>query len=305
MKKPWAAEIDLSVELVAEVIANQFPQFANRSIVELGEGWDMVAYLVADEFVFRFPRRQVGADLVAIENKVLPQLISRVPLMIPSPEYIGQPTERYPWLFAGYQRIPGHTACSLRLNDHERTAMIPSLASFLSSLHSIPAERGSEFGAPNDHYGRLDLVKRVPLVHERLEGLVRDGQIQDAAPLHRLIDQTASASSPKLTALVHGDFYVRHLIVSDRRTLSGIIDWGDVHIGDPAIDLSIAFTFLPPDHRHDFRRLYGPIDEPTWQLARFRAISYGLILTDYGRAEKDNDLLREGEIILSSVLIDG
>lgn len=303
MNTPWIAEIDLSVGLVRETISDQFPQFVGQPIIELGAGWDMVAYRVGNEFIFRFPRRQMGADLVKIEMNVLPELAPLLLLPIPNPEFIGRPTDRYPWPFAGYKQIAGRTACSLAMSDEQRAALIPSLATFLSALHSLTPDQGRQFGAPEDLYGRLDPNKRIPQAHDRLDKLVRDGLVKEPSPLHRLIDQTAIARPTRTAAIVHGDLYVRHLIVNDTGELSGIIDWGDIHVGDPAIDLSVAFTFVPPQHRIEFRQHYGEIDEPTWQLARFRAITYGLILTDYGHTENDSDILREGQFILASVLV--
>ena len=42
-----------------------------------------------------------------------------------------------------------------------------------------------------------------------------------------------------------GDLYVRHLLLNELCELTGVIDWGDVHLGDPAVDLMIAYSFLP------------------------------------------------------------
>lgn len=41
-------------------------------------------------------------------------------------------------------------------------------------------------------------------------------------------------------------------LVDDAGAGSGVIDWGDVHLGEPALELSIAYGFLPPTAREDF-----------------------------------------------------
>ena len=74
-----------------------------------------------------------------------------------------------------------------------------------------------------------------------------------------------------------------------------------MHCGDLALDLSIAFSFLPPEARDLFREAYGPIDEATWRLARFRALQYGTYLTPYAHAQSDANLLREALAILRNV----
>lgn len=52
--------------------------------------------------------------------------------------------------------------------------------------------------------------------------------------------------------LIHGDLHFKNMLVDETGKLSGIIDWGDVSIGHPACDLSIAYSFLPPASREGF-----------------------------------------------------
>jgi len=86
---------------------------------------------------------------------------------------------------------------------------------------------------------------------------------------------------------------VRHVLVDDAARSAGVIDWGDVHVGHPALDLALAHTLLPPAVRDAFRSAYGPIDAATWALARFRAIYHSAMLLRYAHATADADLLRE------------
>jgi len=54
-------------------------------------------------------------------------------------------------------------------------------------------------------------------------------------------------------------------------------------VGERALDLSIVFSFLPPHERPSFGAVYGEANPHTVARARFRALSYGVILLDYGR----------------------
>jgi aminoglycoside phosphotransferase (APT) family kinase protein len=83
-----------------------------------------------------------------------------------------------------------------------------------------------------------------------------------------------------------------------------VIDWGDVHLGDPAIDLSIAFSFFPLAARTTFRQAYGPVDGATWDRARFRALHYGVLLTDYGTDIGDDAIRAVGEYALRPAALD-
>ena len=74
-----------------------------------------------------------------------------------------------------------------------------------------------------------------------------------------------------------------------------------MHLGDVALDLSLAHTFLPHSAHEKFRRAYGPIDDMTWQLARFRALHYGLILSLYAHQTNDADMRREAQFMLDNI----
>src|SRR5205807_941090 len=99
---------------------------------------------------------------------------------------------------------------------------------------------------------------------------------------------------------VHGDLYSRHLLVNESGMLCGVIDWGDVHLGDPALDISIALSFLPPKARPEFEAAYGPIDETAWDRARFKAIWYGAPLIEYGMDVGDEAIRNAGVDALRS-----
>lgn len=79
-----------------------------------------------------------------------------------------------------------------------------------------------------------------------------------------------------------------------------MIDWGDVHFGDPAVDLSIGLSFLPPEGRAEFARSYGGIDEATWNRARLRAIHYGATLILYGTKVGDGSIEQAGRLALAN-----
>jgi GrpB-like predicted nucleotidyltransferase (UPF0157 family) len=99
--------------------------------------------------------------------------------------------------------------------------------------------------------------------------------------------------------LCHGDFYARHLLINQQHQLCGIIDWGDVHMGNPIIDLSSVYSFLPPEAHPFFFAQYGFIDFPSEKLARLRALFSLTTLLVYGHDIGDEDLVWEARQGLS------
>src|ERR1051325_11789518 len=76
--------------------------------------------------------------------------------------------------------------------------------------------------------------------------------------------------------ILHGDLSAEHMLVT-HGCLSGVIDWGDVHVGHWALDLSIGWTFFPAEARDPFFSAYGPVDEETRKIARFQAARFATV----------------------------
>ena len=210
---------------------------------------------------------------------------------------VGRPTEEFPWLFAGYALLPGRTACSAALTEDQRMALAEPLGRFLAALHSLPG--AASFGAPPDRLGRLNLAKRRPQTREGLDRLAGMDLIDSPAPWLGIIEAVEGRQPGAALVLIHGDLYARHLLVDEQGRLCGVIDWGDVHLGDPALDLSISHSFLPTAAHAAFRNAYGKIDAETWTLARFRALAHTVTLMPYARETGDADLLREARLSLA------
>ncbi|MBN2447435.1 MAG: phosphotransferase [Phycisphaerae bacterium] len=299
--RPWVAKHVVDEALARELIGSQFVALRPVHAVPLGVGWDNTAYRVNDRFVFRFPRRQIAVDLLQVESRVLPVIAGRLPLAVPVPTFLGKPAGGYPWPFAGYEMIPGGTADVAALDHDQRLATAQPLACFLAALHAFPADKVGELGAPGDLLGRLDPKKRVPMARENLAALRERGVIETDQPWLDMLDEVDPTRQPRGETLVHGDLYARHLLVDADARPTGVIDWGDLHIGDRAVDLSIAHGLLPPEAYGAFRAAYGPIDADTWRTARFRALYHASVTTLYGHETNDAALVREGLTVLRHV----
>ena len=73
-----------------------------------------------------------------------------------------------------------------------------------------------------------------------------------------------------------------------------MIDWGDVCVADPAIDLPLFWSFVPPQHRQAFLDAYGPVDETQLLRARVLSIQLCAVLAHYGHSESQPELVRAG-----------
>ncbi|MCB1827357.1 MAG: phosphotransferase [Coxiellaceae bacterium] len=292
---PWIPEIDISPAFVRARLAESFPEFAVTSVELLGRGWDNAAYLVNQQWVFRFPCREVAAQVMAVEVALLPAIQEILPLTIPTLEFICTDNPNYGWPFSGYKKLSGETACRLQMNDDERLRCAIPLAQFLKVLHSEQLfQIGRECNIPGDIWQKSDPSFRVSLTLELFDALAARNVYFASDKLRQLVQGSEDIVVERPSSLVHGDFYVRHLIIDNVGELSGIIDWGDVHIGQPALDLSIVYSFLPVASHDLFWQHYGEVSTESKRLAKLRAIYSAVMLIDYGDKINDQDLVREG-----------
>lgn len=290
----WDPDKTIDESLALKLIKNQFPHLMAKTIRLLGNGWDNTAFLINDEIIFRFPRRQIAVPLIATELCILPKIAPFLPLPIPDPKWAGKPTDDFPWPFAGYRMLPGVTACRADLSNEERVKLAKPLAEFLLALHAIPLSISDECKLPGDIINRMKVSRLLPLIKKGLNELISLKLLENQTDFDKITEINYESRDPPKKAIVHGDFYVRHLLVDKKNLAIGVIDWGDIHIGDTAVDLSIAHSLLPQEGHAIFRSAYGEISEETWRLARLRAFFHSMTLAIYGHHSKDAVIHREG-----------
>lgn len=302
MSQQWSAECKLEPDLAKLLIESQFPQLKPASLQFIGEGWDNCAYRVNDDYLFRFPRRQMGADLVDVEWNLLHVLEQRLPLPIPKPLFYGKPSEQFKWPFLGYYFLEGKSACGAGLTMHERMRFAQPLAHFLKVLHAIDQDQARALGAGDDVLEKLNMQKRLPLALECVEKIRELGLFQSCDQLSAMLKNLKDVRDTGPKVLVHSDLYARHFLINEQREICGVIDWGDVRIANPAVDLQFVFSFLPKEARTLFFDIYGQIDQQTEQLALARALLHTTIIVVYAHDVADQDLLTEGLVGLELLI---
>jgi aminoglycoside 2''-phosphotransferase len=281
----------VSEQRARRAIERAFPDLVVREIAFLGAGVDSEAYLVNGEWVFRFPKRAAVARALAREIALLPRLAPWLPVAIPRFQYVGRQggTGR---LFAGYRLIPGEPLTPERfdaLAPDEQERVLATLAEVLSGVHGFPVAEAAALGVES-------LCTRewvaAAWAAGRAAALALLGD-RDGAALVRLLerflgDQRNFAYTP---CLLYADFAPEHILYDPTaRALTGLIDWGDLALGDPDFDL----LYLYQDHGAAFvRRLLAhyPHPDPARLPAKLRVFNASDYLQDIAAAEA-NDATR-------------
>ncbi|MET9229326.1 aminoglycoside phosphotransferase family protein [Lentzea sp. NPDC003310] len=225
----------------------------------LGEGWDSTAVLVDGRWVQRRPRRpEIGPQLLR-ETAVMPWLAPRLPLPVPVPEVVSLDP-----VVVRHELVPGQEIENLT------AAQGRQLGEFLRALHAAPVAEAAARG-----------VGPLTLPVDRFRAEVRVPGAEEL--LARLDDLPADT-------LVHGDLGPEHVLGRDG-VLTGVIDFGDLHVGDAAIDLAWALHSTPPAFAAAVADTYGVTPELreralTWhRLGPWHEVLYGNDIGDHEMAE--------------------
>jgi aminoglycoside phosphotransferase (APT) family kinase protein len=276
----WTPELVVDEELGRRLLA-RFPELELESLRPLAEGWDYTILVVNERWAFRFPRRAIVVPGTRREIAVLPELAPLLPVPVPVPLFVGEPSDDFPWPFFGSELLPGRELGEAGLDAPDRVEIGRALARFLRRLHDT--EVGYEL--PPDANKRADMNVRVPKTREQIDDVETTGLWRRPAVVDRLLDAAERLSPPEAFTVVHGDLHFRQVLVGEDATLSGVIDWVDVCRSDPAIDLSMFWSYLPPEGREVFLAEYGAISDEQLLRARVLAISLSAALALYGHKE--------------------
>jgi len=291
-----AAEISVDEDLVAALIAEQYPALAGLPLQQVAShGWDNTVFRIGREFTARLPRRAAAASLIQHESRWLGELSRQVTMPVPVPVHAGSPGSGYPWHWSINRWVPGSPVGVEPFSDPVLSAT--AITAFLDALH-----RPAPLDAPANKHRGVPLAARRRTFQAHCELLHRGGR--DVRPLIASWQQLTRAPryrGPRVW--LHGDFHGANILAHDG-WLSGVIDFGDVTSGDPAVDLSVAWMLFGSDDEREPLRLAADRHGPgTWRRAQAWALALGAAMTAHSA---DNPLLRQiGERTLDAATVPG
>ncbi|MEU8308058.1 phosphotransferase [Actinomadura sp. NPDC048955] len=265
------AEIEITAELVRDLLRDQHPDLADQPVRLGARGWDNQLWRVGDDLAVRLPWATQSADeLLRKEHTWLPALAPHLPLPVPVPQRLGEPSPRFPrpWIVTTW--VPGTPAD--RAPAARAAEAADALAAFLTALHRpapehAPAGRGR--GGP--------LAGHSEWVIEQLDAAAGFGLVPDPGAVRAVWEDAAAAPDWDGPALwLHGDLHPANVLTTDG-TVSGVVDFGDLFAGDPAFDLASAWILLPDGAVDRFHAAYRPApDAATLRRARGWAVGRAL-----------------------------
>lgn len=201
---------------------------SNISDVTVHEkGDDFIVLEINHAWMFRFPRNDISEKALQVEKEFLSKFKTISPLPVPDHKYNGDN-------FVGYQKINGvllNLDVFQSLSKESLARIAQQIGQFLSAVHTFPVDEAKHIGVTEGWSG----------YHQQAINRFRD----EIAPL-----LSASAYQKALSCMermmkeefeprvLHGDFALEdHVFYNpEKQQLSGVIDFADVTINDPAHD---------------------------------------------------------------------
>jgi aminoglycoside 2''-phosphotransferase len=279
----------------------QLTALPDGELVELGRGADSAAYLLDGEWVLRFPVTANARRTLRRELALLEDLAPALPLPIPAFAHVGRRDGQL--LFVGYRVIRGQPLTHERLSALPAVAqedILSSLAAFLKALHAYPVSAARRAGVTEQltsggyHSAQRDLPRQ-------LAGVLTASEVAELDALFARYERAYPPSTAPC-ALVHSDLKPDHVLYhAATGHLTGVLDWGDVSLGDPDFDLAVSGMFFGPEF---LARLLAHLPDRDPEVVRDKArffttlrwlqdIRYDIDHSDTPAAQQAADRLRE------------
>lgn len=204
----------------------------------LGRGTDHVAYLAEGDLVVRCVEGGDPAGVVR-EADVLAAVAEISPLPVPKPVRVDPDGG-----CLAYERLPG--TALLEVAPAARAAQASSVAGavrgLLRALHAVPLGRAREL-VDIDAFPPGEWLREATQQYARISHSIPSGH----RPAVEAFLEAAPPPAPDALALTHNDLGIEHVLV-DPQTLqvTGVIDWADAAIADPARDVALLYRDLGP-----------------------------------------------------------
>ncbi|MGC4938637.1 aminoglycoside phosphotransferase family protein [Kribbella sp. DT2] len=255
-------EVDVSTEIVATLIQEQFPQWNGRAIrLVPSTGTVSAIFRVGDDLAARFPLRlSDAAEVLAVlegEARASAELaqVSRFP--VPEPVALGKPGAGYPMPWSVQTWLPGTIA--FEADPSGSDAFAEDLAAFIAALRGAET-RGRVFSGEGRGGVLTDHDEWMAKCFDESAGLL------DVPRLRQVWGDLRELPRKDADVMSHGDLIAGNVLVNGDR-LSGVLDTGGFGPADPALDLVGAWHLLQPGPREVLRRALA-CDDLEWERGK-------------------------------------
>jgi aminoglycoside phosphotransferase (APT) family kinase protein len=276
-------ELPVDIGLVRVLVDDQLPAYAPLPLHRLAaSGSDNALFRLGDELLVRVPRQPGGSRTIAREAQWLPFVGPALPVPVPDVVAVGQPAFGYPEQWSVVRWIDGSTPTGAA-SGAAGAALAADLAAVVTALREAPVPAVALSDRELRLYRGLPLVSRDVATRESVEACRGIGGLDLDLDLALVVWDAAvhlqSSSQVAEPRWLHADLVAENLLLRDGR-LAAVLDFGALSVGDPTVDLIVAWDVLDPASREAFRAGVG-VDDETWLRGRAWALCLALMTFPY------------------------
>lgn len=275
---------------IRTLLRRNLPGYEVRTVTESGEGLENAAHEVNGELIVRTSKESdpdLRADYTLREANLLAAITVISTLPVPEPVFVDPEAGAI-----AYRKLPGRP-----LIDHPVAApelLAPDLGGFLSRLHEASSEKLQGL-VECDRYPMTAWLEDAVGDYQRISTCL---PVEARQQIESFLGHPPPAEPRELT-FCHNDLGAEHILVNvGTNTVTGIIDWTDAAVTDPARDLALVFRDLGLG---TFERTLAHYGRPFDRVDRERAVFYARckLLEDIAHGVSNRGARKYAEVGLS------
>jgi aminoglycoside phosphotransferase (APT) family kinase protein len=263
---------------------HQYVDLPVRQLVSSGS--TNALFRLGEDLLVRLPRQPGGSATISKEARWLPVVGPSLRVGVPEVVAVFEPGCGYPERWSVVRWIDGEHPEVVDPEtpvDPRRGDLAVDLAEVVKALAQAEVPREAVNDPDLHSYRGEPLATMDGVTRQNMERCRALGDFEfDVDAAGRLWDEAMrlpGATDRPTPRWYHGDLAAENLLVRDGR-LAALLDFGGLSIGDPAVDLAVAWEVLDPPAREMFRRQVG-VDDVTWLRGRAWALSITLMIWYY------------------------
>lgn len=280
-------EIPLDATSVRRMVDRAMPEFRDVPIRRLAStGSTNVLFRLGDDLLVRLPRQPGGSASISKEARWLPSLAPSLPVSTPEVVAVFEPDDCYPERWSVVRWIDGDHPDVVDPDspiDPRREHLAVELARVVNALtqSDVPTEALND---PGLRWYRGDPLGTVnELTRHNIERCRQLGDFEldlgAATQLWNEAMRLPGVHERTRPRWHHADLAAENLLVRSGH-LTSVLDFGSLSVGDPTVDLAVAWEVLDAPARETFRHETGVNDE-TWLRGRAWALCITLMIWYY------------------------
>jgi macrolide phosphotransferase len=211
-------------------------------------------------WVLRQPRHENMSEQIQAEARILSFLKPHLPFAIPDWQKSSPALVVYPLL----PNVPAYTfdlenvAVKWAI-DPGSPAFTHNLGQALAALHAIPTAAAQAAG-----------LKVYSPAESRQKALDDFERVEQELGMHPERSQVLQqwlhndACWPDFCVVVHGDLHPGHILVNPQAEITGMIDWSETRVDDPALDMISHLMLFRPEGLQQLVQAYEAAGGRTW-----------------------------------------